>query len=119
LIRRHVQKFCDRISQLSETEQIVNIGAAMSAFTRDVSTEFILGKTYNSLDKEDFDVGMTNVFQGSGHIWRITKHITWFGPTMKAIPIDWVMKIADEGTKAFFRYLKVSHFGLPSTIITS
>ncbi|PQE06880.1 Trichodiene oxygenase protein [Rutstroemia sp. NJR-2017a BVV2] len=106
LIRRHVQKFCDRISQLSETEQIVNLGAAMSAFTRDVSTEFILGKTYNSLDKEDFDVGMTNVFQGSGHIWRITKHITWFGPTMKAIPMDWVMKIADEGTKAFFRYLK-------------
>lgn len=106
LIRQNVQKFCDRISQFSETNQIVNLGAATSAFTRDVSTEFILGKTYNSLDKEDFDVGMTNVFQGSGHIWRITKHVTWFGPTMKSIPVEWVMKVADEGTKAFFRYLK-------------
>ncbi|KAF5869064.1 putative cytochrome p450 protein [Botrytis fragariae] len=88
------------------TGQIVNLGAAPSAFTRDVSTEFILGKSYNSLDEEDFDIGMTSVFQGSGHIWRITKHITWFAPTMKSIPVDWVMKVADDGTKAFFRYLK-------------
>ncbi|KAF7950152.1 hypothetical protein EAE96_007447 [Botrytis aclada] len=87
-------------------KEIVNLGAATSAFTRDVATEFILAKSYSSLDKEDFDVGMTNVFQGSGHIWRITKHITWFGPTMKSIPVDWVLKVADDGTKAFFRYLK-------------
>ncbi|KAF7924918.1 uncharacterized protein EAE98_007006 [Botrytis deweyae] len=106
LIRRNVQKICDRIAQFTSTGQIVNLGAATSAFTRDVSTEFILGKSYNSLDKEDFDIGMTNVFQGSGHIWRITKHITWFGPTMKSIPVDWVIKVADDGTKAFFRYLK-------------
>ncbi|TGO10356.1 hypothetical protein BTUL_0137g00130 [Botrytis tulipae] len=90
LVYRNVQKLC----------------AATSAFTRDISTEFILGKSYNSLDKEDFDIEMTNVFQGSSHIWRITKHITWFGPTMKSIPIDWVIKVADDGTKAFFRYLK-------------
>ncbi|TGO37628.1 hypothetical protein BHYA_0092g00110 [Botrytis hyacinthi] len=106
LIRRNVQKLCDLISQCTRTGQIVNLGTATNAFTRDVPTEFILGKSYNSLDKEDFDARMTNVFQGSGHIWRITKHITWFSPTVKSIPIDWVMKVADDGTKAFFRYLK-------------
>ncbi|TGO46640.1 hypothetical protein BCON_0314g00120 [Botryotinia convoluta] len=93
LIRRGVQKFCDRISQFTGSQQTVYLGAA---------TRPSLG----ILDKEDFDVGMTNVLQGSGHIWRITKHITWFGPTMKLIPLDWVMKVADDGTKAFFRYLK-------------
>ncbi|KAF7891360.1 uncharacterized protein EAF02_001685 [Botrytis sinoallii] len=25
---------------------------------------------------------------------------------MKSIPVDWVIKVADDGTKAFFRYLK-------------
>ena len=106
VIRRNVDKLCTRI--LGFTEATVDLGAAISAFTRDVSTEFVSGKTYNSLDQEDFNAGMTNVFQDSGHIWRITKHVTWFGPTLKSIPIDWVMRAADQGTKAFFRYLKAS-----------
>ncbi|KAL9623739.1 MAG: hypothetical protein Q9160_001969 [Pyrenula sp. 1 TL-2023] len=97
-------KCCGRISAFIGAS--VGLGAAISALTRDISTEFAQGKTYNSLDKEDFNAGMTGVFQTSGHIWRITKHIPWFGPTMKPIPIDWVMKSADEGTNAFFRYLK-------------
>ncbi|PQE25325.1 Trichodiene oxygenase protein [Rutstroemia sp. NJR-2017a BBW] len=106
LVHRNVQRFCNRILRFVRIGQMVNLGAATSAFTRDISTAFILGKTYNSLGKADFDIGMTNVFQGFGHIWRITKHVTWFGPTMKAIPVDWVMKVADEDTKAFFRHLK-------------
>ena len=108
LIRRNVDTLCDRISRFVDLKTTINLGTALSAYTRDVSTEFIIGKTYNSLDQEDFDVGMTNVFQNSGHIWRITKHVRWFGPTLKSIPLDWVMKTADEGTKAFFRYLKAS-----------
>ncbi|THV52632.1 hypothetical protein BGAL_0073g00060 [Botrytis galanthina] len=96
LIRQNVQKLCDRIPQFTGTRQIANLGAATSAFTRDVSTEFILGKSYNSHYKEGFDIGMTNVFPGSGHIWRITKYITWLGPTMKSIPVKWVIKVADD-----------------------
>ncbi|KAF4633285.1 hypothetical protein G7Y89_g4836 [Cudoniella acicularis] len=109
LIRRNVKKLCDRISKFSRSKKTINLGAASSAFTRDISTEFLLGRNYHSLDHEDFDVGMTNVFQGSGHIWRVTKHIHWFGPTMKSIPVGWIMKVADDGTKAFFRYLQASH----------
>jgi cytochrome P450 len=108
LIQRNVCKLCDRLTRSAMSKSIVDVGAAISALTRDISTEFILGRTYNSLDQEDFDVGMTNVFQDSGHIWRVTKHLRFFGPTMKALPVDWVMKVADEGTKAFFAYLKQS-----------
>lgn len=88
LIRQNVQKLCDRILQFTGTRQIAKLGAATSTFTRDVSTEFVLGKSYNNLDKEGFNIGMTNIFQGSGHIWLITKYITWFGPTMKSISVD-------------------------------
>lgn len=107
LIRRNVDKLCERILQFSDAKRTINLGAATSAFTRDVSTEYALGRNYNSLDLGDFNAGMTVVLQGSGRIWRITKHVTWFGPTMRSIPVDWVMKVADEGTKAFFTYLKV------------
>lgn len=107
LIWRNLDTLCDRIVKFAGSTTAINLGAAISAFTRDVSTEFILGKNYNSLHHEDFNVGMTNVFQDSGYIWRVTKHVKWFGPTLKSIPIDWVMKTADDGTKGFFRYLKV------------
>jgi hypothetical protein len=108
LIRKNLEKLCDRIAAFIDSGNMINLGAATSAFARDVATEYVIGRNYNSLDLADFNAGMTVVFQGSGRIWRITKHITWFSPTMKSIPVDWVMKVADAGTKAFFAYLKVS-----------
>ncbi|KAA8572114.1 hypothetical protein MFRU_018g01200 [Monilinia fructicola] len=105
LINRVVEKFCDRILALSGMG-IFDLGAAISAFTRDVSTEFILCKTYNCLEKEDFDIGRTNIFQRAGRMRRITKHAPWFGPFMKSLPLNWVMKISDEGTKLLFQYLE-------------
>lgn len=109
LIRRNVEKLCGRISQFTVSKTKINLGAATSAFTRDVTTEYVLGRNIHSLDLEDFDAGMTAVLQGSGRIWRAAKHITWFGPALKSLPVDWVMKVADEATKAFFTYLKVSN----------
>lgn len=29
---------------------------------------------------------------------------------LKSVPIDWIIKYGDHGTKLFFRFLKVSHF---------
>lgn len=110
LICRNIEKLCVRITGYTDPKTTINLGAATSAFTRDVATEYVLHRNNNSLDLEDFDAGMVIVLQGSGHIWRITKHISWFGPTMRSIPVDWVMKVADEGTKAFFNYLKVSKY---------
>lgn len=80
----------------------------MSAYTRDTANEFIVGKQYNELDEREFGVTLSHASQGGGIMWRTTKHIRWFGPTLRSIPIDWVMKSADDGTKAFLRYLQVS-----------
>lgn len=101
-----MNKLCQRISKLAGTH--FNLGAAISAFTRDVANDFIVGKTYNELDLEDFGIGLSIASQGAGVFWRTTKHIRWFGPAMRAIPIGWAMKVADEGTKSFLRYLQVS-----------
>lgn len=56
------------------------ISNALSAFTRDVAGEFILDKTYNTLDLEDFNAKLTGVFQRAGSRWRISKHFAWFHP---------------------------------------
>ncbi|KAF2704078.1 trichodiene oxygenase [Pleomassaria siparia CBS 279.74] len=106
LLRRNVDKLCQRISKLAGTT--FNLGAAISAFTRDNANEYIIGKEYNELGFEDFGVGLSVASQGAGVFWTTTKHVRWFGPTMRAIPIPWAMKMADEGTKAFLRYLQQS-----------
>jgi cytochrome P450 len=107
IIDRNIAKLCDRISQL--TGDTFDLGAALSAITRDVSCEFIINKTYGALDKHDFNVAVTDMFQQGGRIWRITKHVPWFGPTMQSIPRDFLLKVADEGTKAFFTYIQASY----------
>lgn len=79
LIYRNVSRLCERIAEFAQSEQLLNLGAATSAFTRDVATEFLLGRTCNNLDQEDFNIGVTHFAQDSGHVWRMTKHVRWFG----------------------------------------
>ncbi|KAK8084067.1 cytochrome P450 [Apiospora saccharicola] len=104
LLNDNVEKLCRRISKLEGTT--FNLGAAISAFTRDNANRFILGKGYNELELDDFGVGLSSASHGAGGFWRITKHIRWFGPLLKAMPISWAMKSADEGTRAFLRFMQ-------------
>ena len=98
---------CQRISKLIGTT--INLGVAVSAFAQDNANEFILDKASNKLDLEDFGIELTIASQGAGRGWRTTKHVRWFGPAMRMMPINWAMKVADEGTKAFLRYLQVRY----------
>lgn len=116
LIKKNVEKLCNRLFEFTTSEKkTVDLGAAASALARDVAFEFLLGKSYGNLDQEDFNAGVTVMFQGSGKFWRITKHIPLFGLIM-SIPKDWVIKRADEGTKNFFRFLLVSKHPVTSKL---
>ena len=89
----------------SKTE--FNLGAAFSAATTDIATEYILGKSYNNLERTDFDKNLMNMLQGSGGMWRVTKHIRFFGPLFKAMPLSMLEKTGDPGVQAFVAFLKV------------
>lgn len=105
MIQGLASKLCERLD--GSRGSTVNISTAISAFTRDVATEFILGKNHHNLDNENFGADMTNVLQSSGAIWRTTKHVRFLGPLMKSLPKDWIEKTGDAGTKAFFGFLRV------------
>lgn len=107
LVRKHLNKFCNRLSQLADAGATFDFGASITAFARDVANDFILNKSHNSLDREDFDVAMLNTANAAGSVWRLTKFVRWFAPTMQKIPISWMVKIADEDTKQFFLYIQV------------
>lgn len=111
LIQARLSKLCSRIQEYESSGHVLNLGNIISAFTGDVATEYIIGKSYNNLDRKDFNANMTNVLQSSGAIWRVTKHIRFLGPTMKALPMSVVEKIGDDGAKAFLAFLKVCRPG--------
>ncbi|KAJ4385468.1 hypothetical protein N0V93_009896 [Gnomoniopsis smithogilvyi] len=106
IVQRLTERLSGRIEEYAGKTKPINLGNAISAFVRDVATEFLLDKTYDNLGSEDFNEGMTAVFQGGGHVWRWTKHMPWFGPLMKSMPTSVIEKIGDKGTKDFFGYLK-------------
>lgn len=50
-----------------------NLGAAISAFTRDSANEFVLGRQYDELGDKKFGINLSVVSQGAGTFWRTTK----------------------------------------------
>ncbi|KAI5922014.1 trichodiene oxygenase [Camillea tinctor] len=96
------------LDAVSGTQKTINLGLAISAFTRDASTNFIIGKSYNNLDKEDFNQAMTKTIVGLRMLWRITKHIRWVGPLLLSLPTSIAKATGDEGNKAFFVFLENS-----------
>ncbi|KAI0964898.1 cytochrome P450 [Xylaria arbuscula] len=106
VLQRHQRKLLVQISNFVDRPNAINLGAAVKAFTRDVANEYILDKDYNSLGQEEFDAALSPPNSDSGHIWRITKHVRWFGPFLtKVVPRALVMKTADKGMKSFFKMI--------------
>lgn len=108
MIIRKLEKLCGRIGEFAKAGRVIDLGAAISAFQRDASTEYVLGKDYNSLDQPDFSVGMTRIMHGGGRMWHLTKHIRWYGPAMLSIPKEFLIKSADPDTSNFMRYARDS-----------
>ncbi|KAI0909120.1 cytochrome P450 [Ustulina deusta] len=97
-----------RLSRFAESQKTVDLGAAFTAFVRDVTNEYIFGKHYNDLGKEDFDAEMVVAAQAGGLLWRITKFIRFFGPFLRFIPPQWIMAASDPVMKEFFRFMIIS-----------
>lgn len=108
MIMRHVQALFGRLSGFAASQKSVDLGAAFTAFVRDVVNEYMIGKHYNDLEKEDFDAGMVVAAQAGGLLWRTTKFIRFFGPLMRSIPPPWIMAVSDPVMKEFFRFMIVS-----------
>ncbi|OTA89154.1 hypothetical protein M434DRAFT_79664 [Hypoxylon sp. CO27-5] len=98
IIREMTSKLCRRLDGfVNSKDSRVRLGAALGALTRDVATEFLLSKSFNNLDAEDFRAGVGNTLQESGAIWRITKHIRWYGRMVRSIPLSLIKRIGDQG----------------------
>lgn len=108
MIRRQVQKVCERFTAVAGTGRVIDIGGALSAYTGDIATEFVLSKSAGNLALEDFGASITHFMQGGGQVWRLTKHLRWYGPLLLAIPKDFLIKHGDAKLATFMRWTKSS-----------
>ncbi|KAI1736981.1 cytochrome P450 [Xylaria scruposa] len=111
IVSRLVSKLCHRLDGFAKSNHGTNatrikLSHAISSFTRDVATEFLFGESHNNLDHPEFNPGLTTVLQSSGSIWRISKHIRWYGRVMKSLPLSLVERLSDDNGKAFLVFLK-------------
>ncbi|KAL2043494.1 hypothetical protein N7G274_003801 [Stereocaulon virgatum] len=108
LILDKVKKLRERMNDYSISGSELNLGAALSATSTDVATEYILGESYDNLNRTDFNQDLMNMLQASGGMWRATKHIRFLGPMMKAMPLSVLERSGGSDVKAFVAFLKTS-----------
>jgi len=114
IVAKLVSKLCRRLDDFADFNRgadaaRLKLAPAISSFTRDVATEFLFGENHNNIDHPDFNPGLTTVLQASGGIWRISKHIRWYGKVMKSLPLSLVERLSDDNGKAFLVFLKVGY----------
>ncbi len=109
IILTRVEKLQSRIDDFTASKAVLNLGAAFSATMTDIATEYILGKSYDNLDRTDFNQNLMNMLQGSGGMWRATKHVGFLGPMLKVMPLSMLETIGDSNVKAFGAFLKVCY----------
>ncbi|KAL9112104.1 MAG: hypothetical protein Q9227_003481 [Pyrenula ochraceoflavens] len=108
MIHSRVEKLRTRIEHLAAGEAVFNLSAAVTAYTIDISTEFVMARSYNCLDHSDFNEPLMNMLQASGAMWRASKHLRFLGPMMKAMPLRILEKSGDPAIRAFVGFLKTS-----------
>ncbi|KAG8156917.1 hypothetical protein KVR01_013139 [Diaporthe batatas] len=108
IVRRNAEALRRRADLAAAGEESFNLGAAVSALTRDTANEFTTGRPHGDLDRPDLGAGLSAASQGAGPFWRVTKHVPWFGPAVRALPVGLVMRVADENTRAFLGSLAQS-----------
>lgn len=105
VLKRNLHRLIGRLDGFVTSGKRLNLSDALSAFARDVSTEFMLGRCYGNLDHDDFNTRMTQATLSLTQLWMITKHLRWVGGTLMSLPIPVAKMIGGKQNQAFFAFL--------------
>jgi cytochrome P450 len=108
IVKRQVEKLCDRLEGFVASGARLNLNIALAAFARDTSSDFMLGKCYGNMDHDDFNADMTKAIGGLTQLWMITKHFRWVGGSLMALPIPVAKRLGGKKNQTLFSYLEAS-----------
>ncbi|KAH8772486.1 cytochrome P450, partial [Diaporthe sp. PMI_573] len=106
-IRAKVELLCERLREHASSssspaaagagaEEVVDVGAAMTALTMDVICEYCYGECYDCLRDPAFAPHWKQAMQGGFESTNVTKHFIWLLRLMNSLP-DWLaVKISPD-----------------------
>ncbi|KAI0972475.1 trichodiene oxygenase [Xylaria arbuscula] len=106
LLKRNLDRLVGRLDGFVTSRKRLNLNDALSAFARDVSAEFMLGRCPGNLDHDDFNARMTQATLALTKLWMVTKHFRWVGGTLMSLPIPVAMIIGGKQNQPFFAFLE-------------
>ncbi|KAK8103231.1 hypothetical protein PG984_016377 [Apiospora sp. TS-2023a] len=110
IIQRSASELCRKVDEFagSQSGSQISLGVAISAFTRDVSIEYVIGKNYHILDAQDLNVDGAAMPQASGSLWQRSKHFRWYVSLISKMPGFVARRTGGEGVQSFVFFLQVS-----------
>lgn len=97
-IRAKVELLCERLREHASSspaaagpgaEEVVDVGAAMTALTMDVICEYCYGECYDCLRDPAFAPQWKQAMQGGFESTNVTKHFIWLLRLINSLP-DWL-----------------------------
>lgn len=95
-IRSKVELLCKRLrehtsssSSATDGDEVVDVGAAMTALTMDVICEYCYGECYDCLQDPAFAPHWKQAMQAGFESTNVTKHFIWLLRLMNSLP-DWL-----------------------------
>lgn len=109
IIQRSVSELCRKVDEFAgSASDRISLGVAISAFARDVSIEYVIGKRYHVLDAQDLNADVAVMPQTSGSLWQRSKHFPWYVLLMSKMPSFIARRTGGEGVQSFVFFLQVS-----------
>lgn len=109
LIQLCVDKLCVRLEELAISQRSMNLRVIFGALSMDVICLFGYGRSYNSLEKSDFDIDLYQVMSSGGELALLLKQCPWMFQAANMLPYSLVARLNPKLMLAINR----KHVGQP------
>ena len=85
-IQSCVDQLCARLDEFRTAHKPVDVQVAFNALTADVISLYSFGRSYNCLEKPDFDPQLRDGTRSGGELRHLLKHYPWIFNVMMMLP---------------------------------
>lgn len=87
-----VDKLCVRLEELQTSQRSINLRVIFGALSMDMICSYGYGKSFNSLEKSDFDVESYRLWSSGGELALLLKQCPWIFQIANLLPYSFVAR---------------------------
>jgi cytochrome P450 len=90
VIREKLDLLCSKIDQYAQSDQVFPINRAFTAFSGDVITTYVFGRSYQHLESPGFEETFQEPFIAASEAGHLALQFKWIYPLMETLP-EWMV----------------------------